>query len=88
MSTATIDSNVISASPAGANAIADAIFDEVDGVESGLPFRKFLRLAGAVLFGKSSNANKTFRDYNDTKDRVTATLDGSGNRTAITRDPS
>lgn len=87
-STATVDANIVSASAAGGNAVADAILDRTDGVESGLTFRQWLRLGGSVMFGKSSNGNKTFRDFGDTKDRVAATLDGSGNRTAIARDPT
>jgi hypothetical protein len=67
---------------------ADALLDRADGVESGLTFREWLRLGGSVLFGKSTNGNKTFRDLADTKDRVAATVNASGERTAVTRDAS
>ncbi len=43
----------------------------------------------AVLAGKVSGAGtgtETFRGINDDKDRVVATTDSSGNRTAITLD--
>jgi hypothetical protein len=65
-----------------------AFLDAAAGVETGLTPRQFFRLAAAVLFGKSSGGGKTFRNYGDTKDRVTATVDGSKNRTAVTYDAS
>lgn len=34
----------------------------------------------------AGTGTEVFRDINDTKNRVTATVDSSGNRTAITRD--
>lgn len=43
----------------------------------------FLRLARAVLVGESSGGGAVYRDAADSKARVTATLDGSGNRTAV-----
>lgn len=48
-----------------------------------------MRLIAAVLAGKVSGAGtgtETFRDINDTKDRIVATVDVNGNRTAITLD--
>ncbi len=58
-------------------------------IESGYTASEVLRLLAAVLAGKVSGAGTdtiTFRDLADTKDRVVATTDSSGNRTAITRD--
>lgn len=49
------------------------------------------RIIAAVLAGKVSGAGtgtETFRGINDDKDRVVATVDSSGNRTAITLDGS
>lgn len=72
-----------------ANANADALLDRADGVETGLTPRQAFRLVSAVLFGKVSGAGtgtEVFRDFGDTKARITATVDSSGNRTAITRD--
>jgi hypothetical protein len=74
-------------------AIANALLDLAAGVETGLTMRQALRIALAVLAGKSSGwpaggASEKFRDTNDTKDRVTATVDADGNRTAVTLDPS
>lgn len=72
-----------------ANQIADALLDRAAGVETGLTVRQCLRLAAAVLFGKSagmSTATGTFRNPADDKTRVSATLDGNGNRSAVTLD--
>lgn len=50
----------------------------------------FMRLFAGVLTGKSSGggtATVVFRDVGDTKNRISATVDASGNRTAVgTRD--
>jgi hypothetical protein len=74
---------------AAANTIADALLDRTAGVETGLTVRQAFRLWASVLLGKLSGggtATEVFRDVNDTKDRVTATVDASGNRTAVTKD--
>lgn len=58
-------------------------------IESGWTTKTLLRVFAAVLAGKVSGAGtgtEVFRDINDTKNRVTATTDSSGNRTAITLD--
>lgn len=60
-------------------------------IESGYTAAEILRLLAAVMAGKSSGgstgaATVAFRDLGDTKDRVTAAVDGSGNRTTVTRD--
>jgi hypothetical protein len=60
-------------------------------IESGWTTETLLRVFAAVLAGKVSGAGtgtEVFRDINDTKDRVTATVDSNGNRTAITLDGS
>ena len=74
-----------------ANQNADALLDRADGVESGFTPRQVLRLMAAVLAGKASGMGTTsavFRDLNDTKDRITATVDADGNRGAVNRDVS
>lgn len=58
-------------------------------IESGWTTETLLRVFAAVLAGKVSGAGtgtETFRGINDDKDRVVATTDSSGNRTAITLD--
>lgn len=72
-----------------ANQNADALLDRTAGVETGLTPREWLRLGASVLFGKASGLATTtaiYRDFGDTKPRITATVDADGNRTAITRD--
>lgn len=72
-----------------ANENADALLDRADAIETGLTLRKILRGFGAALLGKVSGAATStviFRDVNDTKDVITATVDANGNRTAITTD--
>lgn len=79
--------NGISAPTANDN--ADALLDRVDGVETGFTPRQVLRLIAAVLAGKASGMGTTvatFRDLNDTKDRMTGTVDEFGNRSVVTRD--
>lgn len=92
-----IDAGAIAADAIGAselaadaaNEIADALLDRAAGVETGLTLRQWLRLGASALFGKASGLATTtavYRDFGDSKDRITATVDGDGNRTAITYD--
>ena len=65
----------------------DDIHDEV--VEGALTFRQMVRVMFAALVGKASGGGTTsiaFRDQADSKDRVSATVDASGNRTAVSVD--
>lgn len=65
----------------------DDIFNKV--VEGSLTFLQWTRLGGAALFGKLSGAATTtvaIRDTADTKDRISATVDADGNRSAVTLD--
>lgn len=68
---------------------ADALLDRINAVDTGLTPRQTLRLIAAILAGKVSGAgtgSETFRAFDDSKDRVTVTVDGSGNRSSITTD--
>lgn len=68
--------------------IADAVLDEV--VEGAYTMRQLLKLMSAALFGKASGggtATVTFRDTGDSADRIVATVDANGNRTAVTLTP-
>lgn len=75
-----------------ANQNADALLDRSDAVETGLTPRGALRLSLAALGGKVSGGGtgtETFRNaVADSKDRIVATVDANGNRTAITTDVS
>lgn len=77
--------DVTSAVPT-AIANADALLDRVDAIETGWTVRKTIRQAARALFGKTSNGQKTFRDLNDTKNAIVATLDSDGDRTTIVHD--
>lgn len=71
------------------NSIADATLDRADAIEVGFTLRQATRLMAAALAGKLSGASTTtvtIRNLPDTKDRITATVDGDGNRTAVTLD--
>lgn len=70
--------------------IATQILDSSD-VETSVTVKEALRLVLSALAGKLSGAGTTaitIRDVNDTKDRIAATVDASGNRTAVTVDVS
>jgi hypothetical protein len=69
--------------------LADYVWDEVlDGSVTG---RQSIRLANSANAGKLSGAattNVVIRDLADSKNRVDATVDADGNRTAVTIDVS
>ena len=67
--------------------IVDGVHDEV--VEGAVTLRQSIRLANSANAAKLSGMSTTtvsIRDIGDTKDRIVATVDAVGNRTAITRD--
>lgn len=83
--------NVITAASMAADASAEIAATWLATVVEGAhTLGDFMRLFAGVLTGKSSGGGTTtvvFRDVGDTKNRVSATVDASGNRTAIgTRD--
>lgn len=73
--------------PPSAAAIATAVHDEVvDGTRT---LRQLVRGWASALLGKASGLNTTtatYRDVGDTKNRIVATVDADGNRTAVTLD--
>jgi len=78
--------NLNSGVPLSATAV-DNIWDDV--VEGALTARHILRILLSANAGKLSGGGTTtltFRDYADAKARITATVDASKNRTAITLD--
>jgi len=75
-------------SSAERSALANALLDLGAGVEANLTLRQALRGFTAVLLGKSSNGGDTFRDFNDTKDRISAVVDEDDNRVSVSRDLS
>jgi hypothetical protein len=73
------------------DAVAAALLDLAAGIETNRTLRQAMRLILATAVGKLSGAatnTVAIRDTNDTKDRVTATVDGDGNRSVVTLDAS
>lgn len=67
----------------------NAILDKTAGVETGVTLRQALRAILSASAAKLSGASTTsvaIRDVNDTKNRITATVDAAGNRSAVTLD--
>lgn len=59
------------------------------GIETSYDMKSCMRVMAASVCGKLDGAattTVTMRDLNDTKDRITATVDANGNRTAVTLD--
>jgi hypothetical protein len=74
-----------------ANQNADALLDRASGIEPGLTPRQGWRLWSAALLGKANglgSGTAIFRDTNDTKDRINASVDQDGNRLAVILDAS
>ena len=70
--------------------INSTIFDVDDTVETGMTLRGALRILLSVICGKASGAGTTTETFRnavaDSKNRVVATVDSSGNRSAISYD--
>ncbi len=83
----TLLTNVAAIPTAAQNAAG--LLDLADGIETGITPRQAQRLILAAAAGKLSGAATTtiiIRNVGDTKARITATVDSSGNRTAIITD--
>jgi DNA-binding TFAR19-related protein (PDSD5 family) len=68
-------------------ALADSVWDEA--VEGAYSARELMRLYAAALGGKASGletGTPKYRDSADSKNRIDATTDENGNRTAVTLD--
>ena len=71
------------------SSISTALLDLSNGVETSLTLRQALRLMVAAAAGKVSGgatSTITFRNIGDSKNRIVATVDVYGNRSAITTD--
>ena len=88
----TFDAGAIDAAALAADAtteIANGLLDLANGIETGLTLRQAIRLDTAALVGKLSGADGTtvtIRNVGDTTDRIVATVDANGNRSAVTTD--
>lgn len=70
---------------------ADALLDRSDAIETGITLRGALRVVVAAEAGKVSGAETTevtIRDVADLKNRIVATVDADGNRSATAVDVS
>jgi hypothetical protein len=68
-----------------------ALFTETDGVETGLTLRDALRIVLASAAGRRSGigtGTELYRDFGNTKSRITMVFDGNGNTTSVTYDPT
>ncbi|QDU97516.1 hypothetical protein [Lignipirellula cremea] len=91
-----IQATGVALSAATINTIADGLLDRTDGVEpassgTSRTLRQALRLILAASVGKLSGAagaQVMIRDPNDTKNRIVAAVDSSGNRTSVTLNDS
>jgi hypothetical protein len=67
------------------------LLTSADGVETGLTLQGALRLILSVGPGRRSGVGtgtELFRDYGNTKTRVTMVFDANGNTTSVTYDPA
>lgn len=77
----------IELSDAGNLAVTEAVLNTTDTIETGFTLRDAVALAAASAAGKLSGASTTavtIRNLTDTVDRISATVDNVGNRTATT----
>lgn len=84
-------SGKVSLSTAEFDTIAEAVMDLADAIETSLTLREALRLIVSAAAGKVSGAatnTVTFRDLNDSLDRIVASVDAYGNRSSVTTDLS
>jgi hypothetical protein len=67
--------------------LANAVWTQA--LEAGYTAEEMMRIMSAALAGEVSGAGTstvTIRDIADTKSRIVASVDGTGNRTALTLD--
>lgn len=78
------------ATPLSPEGLAASLLDGND-IENGYTLRESIRLILAASAGKLSGAETTtvvIRDINDTVNRIVATVDANGNRTAVSKNVS
>jgi len=79
-----------SLSEVGNNAVADAYLNRGNGIETGVTPKQTLQRIGAAVTGKvtgSGTGTELFIGLDGITERVSASVDAIGNRTAITYDP-
>jgi len=85
-----LDADVITSSALAASAVSEIVAGLLAGVVEGtITVQQALMIVNAALAGKADGGAGTtmhFRNIADTKNRVTATVDPDGNRSAVTLD--
>jgi hypothetical protein len=83
--------NSLAADSLSATALSAAAVDKIldDPVDGGITLRQLLRGFASALLARASGLGTPtaiFRDTNNTKNRIVASVDSAGNRTAVTLD--
>lgn len=82
------DKSGYSLSVAANNSIRDAVTDDIIEVNGSITLQQAISVILSAVAGETSGGGLTFSDPNGTSTRITATVDGSNNRTSITLTPS
>ena len=86
-----VDAAISTRLAATSYAAPSTLLTEASGVETGLTLQGALRLILSVGPGRRSGVGtgtELFRDYGNTKTRVTMVFDANGNTTSVTYDPA
>jgi len=85
--TGTLEAEITPFTELSPQSLASAVWAQA--IEAGYTAEEMMRVMSAALAGEVSGAGTstvTIRDIADTKSRIVATVDGTGNRTALTLD--
>lgn len=85
--TGTLEAEITPFTELSPQSLASAVWAQA--LEAGYTAEEMMRVMSAALAGEVSGAGTgtiTIRDIGDTADRIVASVDGSGNRTAVTLD--
>lgn len=85
--TGTLEAEITPFTELSPTSLANAVWTQA--LEAGYTAEQMMRVMASALAGEVSGAGTatvTIRDIGDTTDRIVASVDGSGNRTAVTLD--
>ena len=86
-----MQSTVIEIAGGASTSLANAILDQASGVEASITLRQALRLILSAVAGPLSGAatsSVSIKAADNSKTRIVASVDASGNRTSVTLDPT
>ena len=86
-----MQSTVIEMASGVSSALADTILDRASGVEASITLRQSLRLILAAVAGPLSGADTSsvsIKAADNSKTRIIASVDATGNRTSVSLDPT